>query len=71
MVKEFSSKLNLKASLILLFGLFGLVCFVRGVWGLSEIYLFPQNFLLSQISSILIGFLILLIVLIVIKHKND
>jgi len=35
------------------------VSFWRGVWGLSDIYLFPSNQILSLSSSVVIGLLIL------------
>lgn len=39
---------------------FGLIAFWRGIWGLLDIYLFPNNEPLSMISSLFIGFAILL-----------
>ena len=38
---------------------FAIILFWRGVWGLMDIYLFPENYLLSSIASILIGIIIL------------
>ena len=34
---------------------FAVVSFWRGIWGLSDIYLFPANEVLSLFSSVLIG----------------
>jgi len=36
-----------------------IVLFWRGVWGLADLYLFPENKLLSYSISIIIGILIL------------
>ncbi|MCK4649887.1 hypothetical protein KAT36_01515 [Candidatus Pacearchaeota archaeon] len=46
-----------KASLTLLIA-FAIISFWRGIWGIMDIYLFPKNLLLSFISSILIGIII-------------
>ena len=35
------------------------VAFWRGVWGLLDLYLFPQNELLSYVASTLFGIIIL------------
>jgi len=40
---------------------FAVVSFWRGIWGLSDIYLFPANEVLSLFSSVLIGVGILII----------
>ena len=37
----------------------GIVVFWRGVWGLLDLYLFPGNPLMSFITSIMIGLIIL------------
>lgn len=36
----------------------GLIMVWRGVWGLSDVYLFPGDYLLSHLASLLIGFAI-------------
>lgn len=35
------------------------IAFWRGAWGLMDVYLFPENFLLSHLTSLFIGFFIL------------
>jgi len=40
---------------------FAVVSFWRGVWGLMDEFLFPNNYVLSLWSSVIIGILILLI----------
>jgi len=47
---------------------FAIVCFWRGIWGLMDEYLFPNNFVLSHSISIFIGILILLLTKNLIKH---
>lgn len=37
-----------------------IVGFWRGIWGLMDIYLFPENYLISSIASAGIGLIILL-----------
>jgi uncharacterized membrane protein YjjP (DUF1212 family) len=38
---------------------FAIVSFWRGTWGLMDLYLFPENRILSYVVSILAGILIL------------
>lgn len=38
---------------------FAIVSFWRGVWGLMDIYLFPNNYILSLWISLLLGVLLL------------
>lgn len=38
---------------------FAVVSFWRGVWGLMDLYLFPQNHLISYSISLILGILIL------------
>jgi len=38
---------------------FAVISFWRGIWGLLDLYLIPENPLLSHIVSILVGVLIL------------
>ena len=38
---------------------FSLIAFWRGTWGLMDIYLFPNNPLLSSLISIFVGFVVL------------
>lgn len=37
----------------------GLIMIWRGVWGISDVYLFPGDYLLSHLVSLLIGFAII------------
>ena len=46
---------------------FAIVSFWRGVWQLSDLYLFPDNPLLSNLISLTVGVLILYLT----KHMID
>jgi hypothetical protein len=46
---------------------FAVVSFWRGIWGLMDLYLFPNNFALSFWISTILG----VIILYSIKHKFD
>ncbi len=50
---------RLKDALFIILIAFAVVSFWRGVWGLMDMYLFPENVLLSNWVSILIGVAIL------------
>ena len=41
---------------------FGVVLVWRGIWGLADIYLFPENQQLSLIASVILGVAILLLI---------
>ena len=46
---------------------FAIVSFWRGVWQLSDLYLFPNNYVLSNLISLFTGILILFLT----KHLID
>jgi|TARA_Y100000310_G_C20140849_1_gene560208 hypothetical protein len=46
---------------------FAIVSFWRGVWQLMDMFLFPNNYLLSNIASVLMGIIILYLT----KHLLD
>ena len=59
MLKKFS-KLKTKHQLILsIIVAFAVVSFWRGVWGLMDEFLFPDNYQLSLWTSVLLGLVIL------------
>ncbi|MBC8435291.1 hypothetical protein H8D91_02195 [archaeon] len=60
MLEAILKKTNLRDVLIILIASLAIVGFWRGVWGLLDYFLFPNNFLLSQIISIFLGIFILL-----------
>ncbi len=53
---------RLKRNLGFLFTAIGIVMVWRGVWGLLDTYLFPDNLTLSFIISIIVGIIILFLV---------
>lgn len=48
---------------------FAIIAFWRGIWGLMDLYLFPDNYSLSLLTSAIIGLLI--IVVITASTKNN
>jgi len=57
MLKKFRKYLSKKNFFSLLLEVVGVVLIWRGVWGILDIYLFPNCPIASYLSSILIGFL--------------
>jgi hypothetical protein len=39
---------------------FAVICFWRGIWGLLDVYLFPDNYILSLWASFFLGLSILI-----------
>lgn len=62
--RETKKKRNLKTISYTILIAFAIVSFWRGIWGLMDLYLFPNNHTLSLWISVLIG----LIVLYITKH---
>jgi len=58
-MKEVKQKRNLKKVIYTIIIAFAIISFWRGIWGLMDVYLFPNNDVLSFSISILIGILIL------------
>jgi len=57
---HFDSKHKLHHKLLMAIGIgISVIAFWRGVWGLMDLYLFPNNPTLSFSASFLIGFIIL------------
>ena len=46
---------------------FAVISFWRGIWGLMDVYLFPSNYSLSLLVSVVIGIIILFLT----KHLID
>jgi len=53
------SKRSLKDIFYTIIIAFAIISFWRGVWGIMDLYLFPENLLMSFSISILIGAVIL------------
>ena len=62
MLETIINKTNQRDVLIILITSLAIVAFWRGVWNLMDKYLFPENFIISQLTSILFGLLILFII---------
>ena len=56
---------NLKKMMLTLVIAFAIVSFWRGVWGLMDLYLFPDNLLVSFAVSIMAG----IVIIYLIKHR--
>jgi len=61
MLENILKRANLTDVLIILVGSVAIVGFWRGVWNLFDKFLLPGDFLLSQIASIVLGILILIV----------
>ena len=59
MVEKPVQKRRIKKVLYTIIIAFAIVSFWRGVWGLMDLYLFPNNYTLSLLVSVLIGLTIL------------
>ena len=57
--RETKKKRRIKKVLYTILIAFAIVSFWRGAWGLMDLYLFPNNYTLSLLVSILIGIVIL------------
>ena len=51
-----------------LLGAFALILFWRGIWGLMDIFVFPNNLIISYSLSVIIGIGLLLLIKHLIKH---
>lgn len=60
MVKKKTITHSKKLFLAVVIG-FAVISFWRGVWGLMDVYLFPENLTLSLITSTILGLVILII----------
>lgn len=58
----FTKKSKLERKHPILYAIFvgsAVVLFWRGLWGLLDLYLFPNNYLVSSVISLVLGILIL------------
>lgn len=69
MLEKIFEKINFKDLVPIIIASICIVGFWRGIWGLMDIFLFPDNELKSYISSAIIGF-IMLIGISVYKNKR-
>ena len=60
MLEQIFEKTNFTDVWFIVIASLAIVGFWRGVWGLMDIYLFPKNNILSLITSIIFGMIILI-----------
>ena len=60
MLEDILKKAKFRDFVIIFLGTIGIIAIWRGIWNLIDLYLFPENLLLSQIISIIIGLFILI-----------
>jgi hypothetical protein len=60
MLEKIFEKINMRDLIPIIIASICIVGFWRGIWGLMDIFLFPDNELKSYISSAIIGFVMLL-----------
>jgi len=60
MLERIFEKTDIKDILPIIIATIAIVGFWRGFWGLMDIYLFPQNKILSLTSSIILGLIIVI-----------
>jgi hypothetical protein len=70
MLEEVFHKNKFKGLIIVIVAALAIISFWRGVWGLMDIYLLPNNHSLSLIISVLIGLILLIIIKLIIKKKK-
>ena len=61
MIKKIRKYLSTRKNLRIIIDLLGIVIVWRGIWGLLDLFVFPENQLLSCLASIVLGFIFLLI----------
>ncbi len=61
MYKKLKSFLDDRKPLRIIIDAVAVIIFWRGVWGLFDLYIFPENQLFSYIASICIGTLLMLV----------
>ena len=61
MLEKLVKKSNLNDVFIILITSIAMIAIWRGMWGLMDLYLIPENYLFSQIASVILGITILLI----------
>ena len=70
MLEGIFEKTSPKDALIILIAAFAAVSFWRGIWGLMDFYLFPENLPLSFLISLIIGLFILFLISVRKKKKS-
>ena len=61
MLKNLRKFLSTRKNLRIIIDLIAIIIIWRGVWGIMDLFVFPGNELLSYITSIGLGFILLLL----------
>lgn len=61
MLKKVRKFLNRRKNLRIIIDLLGAIAVWWGIWGILDLFIFPENHLVSYIVSIALGFILLLI----------
>jgi hypothetical protein len=61
MLKKVRKFLNRRKNLRIIIDLLGAIAVWWGIWGILDLFIFPENHLASYIVSITLGFVLLLI----------
>lgn len=62
MLEKIIKEVSLFDVLIIILSSLSVVAFWRGIWNLMDKYIFPSNFLLSQLITIIGGIILLIII---------
>ncbi len=61
MLKKLRKFLSTRKNLRIIINLLAIIIIWRGVWGLMDLFVFPGNELLSYLTSVGLGFILLLL----------
>jgi len=61
MLKKVRKFLNRRKNLRIIIDLLGAIAVWWGIWGILDLFVFPENHLISYIVSIALGFILLII----------
>lgn len=61
MFEKFRKYLNRRKNLRVILDLLGAIAVWWGLWGILDLFIFPENRLISYIACIVLGFLLLLL----------
>jgi len=61
MFKKFRKFLDKRNNLRMIIDLLGAIAVWWGIWGILDLFIFPENRLISYLACIVLGFLLLLI----------
>ena len=61
MLKKVRKFLNRRKNLRIIIDLLGAIAVWWGIWGILDLFVFPENHLISYVVSIALGFILLII----------